>query len=440
MTTSESLPILLHLDLATDNPIDERELLALVPAEDRERVISLRASEHGARRSANGTPQDWMRSCDAITTMAQSARERAKAEGKARYYVAGRAALPLFAHLGCELSKWADVTLMNRRDSPVRWDVLRLGTGERPFSESDRFFEEQTGLEKRVEASGLVSVTVATSPPRQDDPAARYVASHRQIGTVRLAAHRMTATGPKAGFLDESNVSVAAHELHEAFRALPGQFPNAQGATVFIDGPTTLAFLVGRALNPNVLSQRVAIPNFNKLKGGGYYDAVTLPHDVQADDRESDAVPVVVLHASADDHHLAELRKRLAATAGAGQLRVWHRGAIPPGKSVEEETRVHLSRARFVLPLLSPDFLADRDLAASAAKLLSAQDALGKHVVPILLRPCSLSGTVYETAVILPRNRRPVSSWSSDDAWYAVHEDIAPMLRAACEADAKARA
>lgn len=423
-----AFPVLLLLDVATDNPIHETEVEPYIAEEHRSALVRLRATSYGAVRWRTGAPEDWRACSNAIVQMVQDVRDRAAAAGGAPYYyVAGRAALPLFAQLGCELSSWADVTLINRRRSPAGWDVMHLRAETQP-STAGRFFLEQTGLAERNESPGWVSVIVSTAPPRQDAEAELYMSlqDEPQAGVVRLSAHTATPTGPARGDLDGNNVSRAEYEIEQALGALSATFPNHRGLALFIDGPASLAFLVGRALNPNVIRHPARVPNFSPMEGGGYYEAVTLPHRVRPGTRgSSDAVAIALLHVDADEGFLRTFETGLAPKVRNGSVRLWHRGNIEPGADRDEAVRSALEEARIVIPLLSADFLGEGSFVTHVERLARAHRALGKKVVPILVRDCSLTDTLLEKVQMLPRSGQAIGSKRNlDKMWKEVLEEV----------------
>ncbi len=426
----QSLPVLLLLDLAApDTMADEEEVVAHVPEEHRSRLLRIRATQYGARGSKTGVPLDWQLCSDAIVKMVGHAREEAEQAGaEPCFYVAGWAALPLFAHLGWELSGWADVTLLNRRRDQGVWDVLRLGRRARPFSKEARFFSHVRGLETVNESPGPIAVLVSTRAPRENADAALFMALQGEAptGVVRLGAHTWTESGPRRGELDEHNVTRAAYEIEKALGSLPSVFPNHRGLSLFVDGPASLAFLVGRALTPNVLRYPASIPGFNGMEGGGYYSAVTLPFRPGRRPKDGErTTSIVVLSVATDGGFLGTFETSLVPQVRAGRVTVWHAQLTEPGKDVDRELLERLQHADIVVTLLSPLFLADDRL----MRQVELAKISGKRLFPILVRACSLSDTPFNKLAVLPRNGRAIASASDvATAWYEVHEELLGLL------------
>lgn len=428
-TMADPLPILLLLNLSTDNPLNEDELREHLPEKDRSRVRFVRATDHHATPSERGSPALWYPYADAVVRMMVEARGLAKEVASVRYYVAGRAGLPLFAQLGCELSAWADVTFLNQRKDRT-WDMLSWGT---PSDPSDPPFFTVSGFEGSTDP-GRVAVIIATSPPRQEEEARAYMALQEEapVGMVTARANAAGGLGPSAGILDSGNARSAARELDELFTALPHRFPKATGLSLFIDGPASLAFMVGRALNPNVQSGSAWVPNHdgNRVEGG-YIPALTLPYRIPLAGASMRGTPVAILHDPADATQLRSLLTVLEPEVRRGDLRLWHGGSVPLGTAIDEEARDHLERARLVLVLASADFLANEKQMARIARVLRSEKATGARCVPILVRDVDLDNSSLSGRQCLPRSGRPIKrTRNADEAWLQVKREILGLLPA----------
>jgi hypothetical protein len=262
--------VLFILDLISDNPVSLDEVEAHLPDQRSERHV-LHLSKFGARSALHGIGVDFSGCADAVTRMVADARRRLSPDGpKVCYYVAGRAALPVFAHIGMELAAWADVTLINQRKS-LEWDVLALQG--KPAGTGERFFKIVKGLhlDESSEADGRVAVFISTGyvPKRADIHAFLQAHSSSIAGFIEV---RAAEPNPLAT-LDAANAAQAMHELTGIFEELPNAYPRRKGIALFIAGPATLAFMAGRAINVHPI-QDVWVPNF---EGGAYQFAAALP-------------------------------------------------------------------------------------------------------------------------------------------------------------------
>lgn len=425
----QALPILLLLDLGSEAQADEQRLIEQIPAEQRGSALILRASQFGAAGTERGVPLDWHASSNAVVKMVQAAREEAENAGaEPRFYVAGRAALPMFVHLGWELSSYPEVTFINHRWNEGVWDVLRLGLRGRPFSDDTRFFSQVSGLEAVNPAEGPIAFLLSTAAPPEKADAPRFMTlqSRTPAAVVRLGTHTWTDARPRRGELNERTVTRAAYEIERAFSRLPALFPNHRGIFLFVKGPASLAFLAGRALTPHLLRYPAVVPGFNGMEGGGYYSAVTLPHQPgRRPAHGQSAALVVILSAPADDGFRSQLETTLAPQQRAGKLRIWHEGLVEPGTETDEAVRARIESAAIVVVLISSALLADDRLMRYAE---SARVA-GKPLFPVQLRAGLLADTPFAGLTLLPRDGTPIASCHDQAvAWRGVHEELLAAL------------
>lgn len=262
--------VLFLLDVISDNPVVLEDIETHLPDERSERYV-LTLSQFGARRALRGLGLDFPGCADALTRMVAEARRKLDGDPRqVRYYVAGRAPLPVFAHLGIELSAWSDVTLVNQRRD-LSWDVLSLKG--RSIAGSKPFFKIVKGVDlaEPSEADGRVAIFIATGgymPQRAQMHALLQARNSAIAGFVEVSAGQNILT-----MLDDSNAAQAMSELARIFAKLPNDYPRRKGIAIFIAGPATLAYMVGRAINVHPI-QDVWVPNF---EGGVYRFAVSLP-------------------------------------------------------------------------------------------------------------------------------------------------------------------
>jgi hypothetical protein len=108
------------------------------------------------------------------------------------------------------------------------------------------------------------------------------------------------------------------------------------------------------------------------------------------------------------DMHLEPLRQR--------GLTSWCEHKILPGRERTAEIDEHLNTAHVILLLISPYFIkSSRCYNVEMERALQRQKVGETWVIPILVRPVNLRGTVFETLEALPKNKKPVSRWSDRD-------------------------
>jgi SMODS-associated and fused to various effectors sensor domain/CHAT domain len=242
--------LLLLLDLAAENPIDATEIFAQLDYTSPPPVI--RATEFGAVPSGRGWDsvqlQPWSR---AIEHMLLRAREHLRP--RTELLVAGRAGLGSFAELGLRLSSWHDgVTVLNQRKGERTWDSCSLEGGD---PDAAPFFDEilvQPREGHPDPARGRVAVVVSTGDEVPLETIEAFFAEHREplLGTITLRA-RPPQDKP-AKLVTSANAPALARTLCVEFDKIRHAFRGQRGLAVFIAGPAQLAFLTGRAINPNV--------------------------------------------------------------------------------------------------------------------------------------------------------------------------------------------
>jgi hypothetical protein len=267
----DPVQILLVLDLASDNPVPLDAVNALLP-DKRERRVAFKLSDFGATPGPRGSVVDWEACADAVVRMIDKARTEIPGDGQSvHFYVVGRAALPIFAHLGALLSKWSTVTILNQRQNGA-WDTLPLQGAA--ATSGDKFFTIH-GLGEPTEATGRVAVFVSTAFAAPRDAIKAFFSSRGEplAGIVEIVTAAKGVT-----LLDEAHAASVLHELTDAFAGIREAYPSTTRVALFIGGPASLAFIAGRAVNPNVLSD-VWVPNY---VAPVYHFALALPWKARA--------------------------------------------------------------------------------------------------------------------------------------------------------------
>lgn len=137
-------------------------------------------------------------------------------------------------------------------------------------------------------------------------------------------------------------------------------------------------------------------------------------------------------HSDQDKLLRDELEKRLSVLEGRYHLDHWHYGEILPGADYKQAIYSHLSTANLIVLLISPDFMASDDCyGREMQKALQLRSRDTKcRIVPILLRPTLLEGTLFNDLLILPINPKdqkplPLTRWQDlDEAFQCVIKGI----------------
>lgn len=260
----ETQQTVLFLDLATDNPLPEEEVFEQLPPSPNRKV--LRITNFGAQPTTRGQQwvewRTWARAVDAMLAEAQTGHDPSRTP---RYYVAGRASLPLFAYLGLRRGKHGALTVLNQRDS--QWDFIPTEpAAEQPTHQ--RFFGEPRVI-PGDSPEGQVAVFLSTGYAAPEDAIAEYLERHGE----KRAATIVLETGPGSRWLSAETAGVAAAQVRELLADLRRHAPKARGAALFLAGPAPLAVMAGRSVNPHMF-RPIWIPAFD---ANNYRDAIQWP-------------------------------------------------------------------------------------------------------------------------------------------------------------------
>ncbi len=110
-----------------------------------------------------------------------------------------------------------------------------------------------------------------------------------------------------------------------------------------------------------------------------------------------------------------------------GLISAWCDREIVAGMIGELEIDKHLNTASIILLLVSPDFMAcDYCYSFEMKRALERHDAGEAHVIPVILRPVIWWDAPFGKLQVLPKNAKPVTTWSNRDAAFL---DIAVGIR-----------
>lgn len=203
---------------------------------------------------------------------------RATVSGSVSWFIAGNAPLAVFAHVGREMTDWeSETTLLNKRWTGG-WDRLELGAP--PRSGLAPYFDQQEGLAPgtKIDGEGHVALFVSALGGKRPESVADFL---KQRGLSRAGFVDLLHTTPDPASpnrttpLDADNVAQCADELRAAFSQMDSVYTAAKDVALYIKGPTTLAFLIGRALNPRKF-RSVVLTQYDQPQNN-YAPAWTLP-------------------------------------------------------------------------------------------------------------------------------------------------------------------
>lgn len=138
-----------------------------------------------------------------------------------------------------------------------------------------------------------------------------------------------------------------------------------------------------------------------------------------------------------DEELRDELEVHLSLLKRQGTIHAWHDRQITAGKEWKDAIDDNLERADVILLLVSPSFIASDYCWDVEVQRAMERQAVGEAlVIPVILRPVDWSDAPFGKLQGLPKNTKPVTTWTNRDEAFL---DIVQGLRAAIEAAPKGR-
>ena len=145
------------------------------------------------------------------------------------------------------------------------------------------------------------------------------------------------------------------------------------------------------------------------------------------------SVPLSVFYCSApEDAVLCDaLEKQLDPFKRNGWIQTWRDREISAGIETEPEITRRLHAAHLILLLVSPDLLTSQSCYQQMEIALKRHHTNESIVIPIIVRPVDWQSTSLRSLQVLPRNRKPVTNWQSqDEAFFEVAQEIRRVIEA----------
>ena len=122
-----------------------------------------------------------------------------------------------------------------------------------------------------------------------------------------------------------------------------------------------------------------------------------------------------------------ELADHLAMLKNQGLIKAWHDREITASSEWAGAIDEHLESAQIILLLISASFLASKychDIEMKRA--MERHEQKEARVIPIILRPVDWTGALFGKLQALPKNAKPVTSWTDRDEAFT---DVAKGIR-----------
>jgi tetratricopeptide (TPR) repeat protein len=132
--------------------------------------------------------------------------------------------------------------------------------------------------------------------------------------------------------------------------------------------------------------------------------------------KKHQTIDIFISYSHQDDDWREKLDVHLANLGRQGKIRSWHDHAIEAGVERDAEISSQLEKAKIILLLISPNYMASDHLYNQQLKRSIQRHHEGKaRVIPVILRPTDLTGSDLNRLMSLPRNGHPISSWRDQD-------------------------
>lgn len=130
------------------------------------------------------------------------------------------------------------------------------------------------------------------------------------------------------------------------------------------------------------------------------------------------AAKLFISYSHRDEEYKDRLKTGLAPLKDNGHITAWDDRAITAGEEWDHEISQALRNADVIILLVSPDFLASRyvkekEIAVAMQRHEDSNDAA--VVVPVIIRPCDWKDSAFSRLQALPKNSKPINTWSNMD-------------------------
>jgi cellulose biosynthesis protein BcsQ len=155
----------------------------------------------------------------------------------------------------------------------------------------------------------------------------------------------------------------------------------------------------------------------------------------QALDNQSRGACIFLSYSSADIQLRDELVLHLLTLQRQGLIQAWHERQILAGEEWQKEIDLHIEEADIILLLISADYIAcDYPYGIEVRRALERHANGTACVIPVILRPVDWQSVPFSKLQALPKNAKPVTSWSNrEEAFLSVAQGIRAVVRQLAE-------
>jgi internalin A len=181
---------------------------------------------------------------------------------------------------------------------------------------------------------------------------------------------------------------------------------------------------------PDVVGGRVVEIDVGELLNG--IDLKRVRQTEGEEEKRTEPLLLFYIYSHKDESLRNELETQLKILQRQGLIDNWHDRKIEAGDEWKRKIDENLDRADIILLLVSSEFIAsDYCYEVEMKRALEHQTRGKARVIPIILRHTNWKSAPFARLQALPKNGKPVASWSDrDSAWRDVSEGIERVVLA----------
>jgi len=162
---------------------------------------------------------------------------------------------------------------------------------------------------------------------------------------------------------------------------------------------------------------------------------VSTPSPSSSDASTNEPIEVFISYSHKDESLKDDLYMHLANLTRQGKIKPWQDRSIEAGIEWDAEIKARLESAVVILLLITPRFIASEYCFDKEMQRAMERHATGTaRVIPIIMKPCDWQDTPFSKLQVLPKDAKPVTSWSDQDEAFL---NVVHGIRRAVESMAK---
>ena len=130
----------------------------------------------------------------------------------------------------------------------------------------------------------------------------------------------------------------------------------------------------------------------------------------------NEPIEVFISYSHKDEDLKDELYIHLSNLTRQNKIKPWQDRAIEAGTEWDAEIKARLESAGVILLLITPRFIASEYCFDKEMQRAMERHAAGTaRVIPVIVKPCDWQDTAFSKLQVLPKDAKPVTSWSDQD-------------------------